>query len=90
MIPSVLFVPKLRAVTVRDLCFDYATRHGYKVDGVVSVWDDVYNIIMGGWRGVAIAGDRSHVPADRLPRWAFVSEEQKPGDPPADRRPRLT
>lgn len=83
---SVLFVPSLQACHYRDLCFDYATRHGYRVTGVVSVWDDILNLILDGWRGVAVAGDRSHVPSNRLPRWEFVNEE--PPEYPADRRPR--
>lgn len=57
--------------------FEFADRHGYAVDGVVGVWDDILNLILDGWRGVAVAGDRSHIPANRLPRWEFLSEEER-------------
>lgn len=74
---SVLFVPSLQSFQWLNPCADYSYRHGYEVEGVVSVWDDILNLILDGWRGVAVAGDRSHVPADRLPRWEFVSEEER-------------
>lgn len=66
----------------------YATRRGYDIIAVVSVWADAQSLAAAR-RAVVVAPRRAHVPADYLPRLEIIEEENllpKPAEPPASQR----
>lgn len=84
---AVLFLPS-GACNWLDTCAKYTARHGYQVVAVVSVWADAVRLARQ-HAAVVVAGQREHLPADRLPRLEIVVEEgDTPTNMPIRHRPR--
>ncbi len=73
VIRAVLFIPP-DAYRWLETCAQYAARHGYQVIAIVTAWADADHMAHE-HDAVVVAGQRAHVPADRLPRLEVVVEE---------------
>jgi hypothetical protein len=90
MTQAILFIPH-DAQRWLETCLEYCARHGYEVIAIASTWADA-DLMAHERDAVVVAGQRDHLPSDRLPRLEVVLEEASLPDPPppapTQRRPR--
>lgn len=73
----------------RDICAAHCIRRRYRIVAVVSVWQDVENLVVAGKASVKVAALPEHFPPDREPRDEGASEGRfEPLKTPAPRRAR--